>query len=463
VSLCKDKETPEESSLEKTKDSSPKASSIPILPLAKRGVIRHISPDREVTSDNLTSEPRSESSPLANSAQSEVTESEPPDPLLTEVTLPPLRGSESTLSTEVEAPFDLGPIGSIELSNLQLTLDQPSVEKESENIRFEINRSSNLDGQPAWEIKLRSVTKNSTDEKSVLDDVGAGLNELIAKIFIEDSRLKLIWVLSEHLALADQLRNCVLCLGSAPTSHRIALRPCTLVKPVLIDFNEKTQVIKLEQDPLPPLDSSFLKIVALENFGTVEQQPTDGIVPFKKTVKIRLSGWERPVEFRVKFGGSRSKPSVLISAHYKLDRKWQRMTIEEVDAGLIGVQRALRRSEADLSAGKAAQSSLPSRISSLYRQISSSSGGNTAALQGQQRVLKSQLTRANSMVRRANKSIPELRAKIPMLRNLASLGNRLHEKARIQFCVAVKTEKGILELLRTTDDVNNIDEEETSE
>ena len=382
-------------------------------------------------------------------------EPEPVEPLPTEVALPSLRGPESILSDKVEAPVDLGAIANVDLDKLELTLDQPLVKKKNEGVRFEISRVPEVEGNPLWEIRLRSAPKEATDEKSVLDDVGAGIDELVGKVTVEDSRLKFAWAPTKHPGFADQLRNCVLILDSAPMSHRIALRPSRLVKPVLIDFDENTQVVEIGQDSLPPLDSTFLEITALENFGVaVERQSTDGVVLFNKTVKIRLTDWERPAEFRIKYGGSRSKPSVIISAHYQLDRKWQRLTIKEVDGGLVALARALSRSEADLRDGQAALSSLPSKIASLDGAISRSAGGNTADLQRQQRILKRQLSKAKGMVRRASKLIPELKAKIPLLEKLAALGNQMHKKARIQFRVAIRTEKGNLDLLRTSDYVN---------
>jgi len=422
-----------------------------------RSTIRHIFPKQELAVDQSSPQPRVEST-----APTE-TDSNSIEPLPTEIALPNLRGPDSTLSEKEEAPVDLGAIGNFKLDKLQLTLDQPAVEKGGGAVRFEIARSAEAEDKPSWEIRLRSAPKEETDEKSVLDDVGSGLNELVGKIHVEDSRLKFVWASSEHMSLADQLRNCVLCFEDASKSHRMALRSCTLIEPILIDFTEATRVIKLEQESLPPIDSLFLGITSLEHFSvSVEQQPTDGIIEVNDTLKIRLTDWPKPAEFRVRFSGSRKKLSVVISAHYRLGSKWQRMTVEEVDGGLQGVEKALARSRHDLREAQSAVSRLPSQINSLASQLRNDSG-NAARIQSQLLTARRQLSKAKGMGRRATKQIPKLEADILLLKSLASLGNRLHQRARIQFRIVVKMEKDNIDLLRTSDDANKVEDKELHE
>jgi len=272
-----------------------------------------------------------------------------------------------------------------------------------------------------------------------------------------------MWATPEHMSLAEQLRNCVLCFENAPQSHRMAFRKCTLVKPILIDFTNASHVIKLEQESLPPRDALVLEITSLENFSvSYEQHPVDGIISFGDTLRIILLDWAKPAELRVKFGGSRKNPSAIISAYYNLEAitrdgktrggKWRRMTIKQLDGGIAGAERALFRSRGDLQAGQAARGRLPSQIDSLGRELNSSNNESYARIQGQLLTAKRQLAKANGMVRRASRLIPELEAKMPLLKQLTVVGNRLHQKARIQLRIYVRMEKENMDLLRTSSD-----------
>ena len=69
------------------------------------------------------------------------------------------------------------------MNKLRLSLDQPTVEGGAE-ARFEIVRLADSEEQPVWEIRLRSKSKEETDEKSTLDDVAAGLDELVGKSLV---------------------------------------------------------------------------------------------------------------------------------------------------------------------------------------------------------------------------------------------------------------------------------------
>jgi len=233
---------------------------------------------------------------------------------------------------------------------------------------------------------------------------------------------------------------------------------------ISIDFDEASQKFELPQAILPPASSLFLEIVALEGFHvSVEQLPIDGIIPFDKTVQIKLTDWKYPAEIRVKFGGSRRAPAAIVTVNYKLDSRWRPMTIQGVDSALVGLKKTLNRSKGSLSNYQAAARNLPSQISSLRSRISSSSGVDTARMQSQLLKLSRGLSKAQGGIRRLSRLIPELEAKIPQMERLAALGNRLHKKAHIQFRIAVKTENGDFNLLRTTDHPTSSSEAETAQ
>ena len=107
--------------------------------------------------------------------------------------------------------------------------------------------------------------------------------------------------------------------------------------------------------------------------------------------------------------------------------------------------------------GRSAISSLPGQIRSLQNQLRSDSD-NAARIMSQLTTAKRQLAKANGMVRRANRLIPELEAKIPLLKQLAVLGNRLHQKAIVQFRIMIELEKEKLVLLKTSSDANKAKE-----
>jgi len=353
------------------------------------------------------------------------------------------------LADAVKTTVDLGTTDAAALK--ELTLDQPITSKEN-RVKFAISRSPNSETSPTWEVRLHSLPKKSQNEKSALDAVGTGLDERIGKFSMAKGHLQFMWVASKHTTYADQLRNCVLCIHGNNKQYRLALQSCKQIKPVTIDFDEASQKFELSHVILPPISSLFLEVVALENFNvSEEQQPTDGMVPYNKTVQIKLTNWKSPAEIRVKFGGSRSKPAVIVTANYKLDSRWHAMTIHGVDGALLGLKKTLNRSQGNLSNYQAAARSLPSQISSLRARVNSSGGGIDAARMNSQLLnLSRGLAKAQGGIHRLSRLIPELEAKIPQMERLEELGNRLHKKARIQFRVAVKTENGDFNLLRTS-------------
>lgn len=381
-----------------------------------------------------------------------------------EISLPSLADSRTELEEGELAPIDLGNIGELDPSTLAIAFDQPVVVDDS-TLRFELIKTTTESDTPEWEVRLKSETRETEDEKSTLDEVGSGLDEHIGTLYLEDSHLKMRFHGTEHLLHAQQIRNCVLCLEADTERHRLQLRPKTLVPPKVLDYDESAHKIEFTAAALPPEDTMFLQLTSFDKASVnLEQRPTDGIIRPGAKLRLAIKDWSRPAEIEIVFRIIKDKPTVAIRTRYRLERRWSILTTKRLNSDLVDMQKALNEHRHRLSNCKSAVSSLPSQIRSTSDRLSrSKGGGEQAQLKLRLNMLQREFRAARSGIKRYQKSIPEFEQKIPALKELAEIGNRLHKQAVLNLRVGINTENGEIILLETTDDLPPPVEEEAVE
>ena len=177
--------------------------------------------------------------------------------------LPAQRVTDSALPTnqsQPDGPFEIGPAP---LQGLNVTIDQPTVMAVN-GISFGVTSEPTANPGPAWEIRLRSaVQQDGEKEKSSLDNIAAGLDEVVARVYVENGKIKFIWTKSKYSQLAEQLRNCVLCFTYLQETRRIQLRPYQKIAPVVLDFEKATVTLPVSGDSLPSQEALFLVSAAV--------------------------------------------------------------------------------------------------------------------------------------------------------------------------------------------------------
>ena len=210
------------------------------------------------------------------------------------IELPAQRTTDSALpsgATSADGIVELGPVPS---QGLKITLDQPQV-MSVQGISFDITSDATRATGSAWEVRLRSVAQQDGDkEKSSLDDLARGLDEVVARIYVEDGQLKFIWTNSKYSQLAEQLRNCVLCIANGEQTHRMQLRPFQKIAPVVLDFEPSIVSFNVEGESFPASEAVFLSVQPSPALmKSISMEPESGTVPVNKIVTLRVSGEEQ--------------------------------------------------------------------------------------------------------------------------------------------------------------------------
>lgn len=388
-------------------------------------------------------------------ANSPLLESPPIDFLSTfsdAISLPPQRASDSALGADVNKIVNALVLGSAPSEGLSIAIDQPAA-MNVDGIRFEVNSDPTQTTGSAWEVRLKSIAQlNDEDEQSSLDVVAVGLDEVVARVFVENGELKFVWANPRHSQLADQLRNCVLCLQHAGQTHRVQMRPYESVSPVVLDFEKSVVNISLDGDTLPPPDATFLEVQASQALlANASIEPETGTVPCNKVLKIKLlQDKNKQVEIQIMLRNRETGYSVIIGPRFRIGTSLQPFTTDRVNDGLRGLVSALERHRAELANARQMRNSLSGEISSVQARISSSQDDREIfQLRNQLRGLQSRRNREDAKIKRKERSIPETESDIEIMKSLAEVGNRLRGYAELKIRVGVRTSNGEFDLLRT--------------
>ena len=377
----------------------------------------------------------------------------PLEELLLEVSLPPVRPVDTDVSAS-ESPdrsVALGPIASDLAEELEFSLDEPQTRR-FQRATFYVTAAADSSDTPTWEVHLAAETKAAT--KSDLDKVGKGFDEVIARLFLSGGNLRFAWADPKYASVAEQLRNCVLCVKAGSEDRRIPLRRPQDVGALELDLTEANQTITMTEGSLPSADAMSLHVQNVRlPYCDHELIPDGGIVKHGEEVHIRLLGWKGTAEIRVGFAGSEDEPRITITKRYKLDsHRWRPLTEENVANALRGLEQALERNTASLEEARGRARTLPSQISAAEARAAKAKAMEKAALINEIIRLKRRLRAAESTARRMLRSIPEIKAKIPLMRELERLIDGINKKGSIDFCIFVPTNGGEYDLLRTRSD-----------
>jgi hypothetical protein len=368
------------------------------------------------------------------------------------VELPAQHATDSALPSNQspsDSPFEIGPTP---LEGLIITIDQPEI-MAIRGISFELTSEINRKPGPAWEVRLRSaVQQDNNKEKSALDNIAAGLDEIIARIYVEDGKLKFTWAHSKYSQLAEQLRNCVLCLTCAQETRRIQMRLYQRIAPVVMNFEQAAITVPVNGESFPSSDVLSLEVSPSPAFASkFSIEPNSGKVACNKllTVKI-LDDAQKKVEIR---GMLRSKGSnfvIVIGPRFKIGSEWEPFTTERINAGLSGLESALQRHRDGLEKARKRASSISSELSSAQSQLASTNDASAHyKLAVRTRGLQTQEVTANRAVAREEKAIPETEKDLANMKQLVEVGNKLRGHAELRLRVSVKTGGGEYDLVRT--------------
>ena len=368
------------------------------------------------------------------------------------IELPAQRTTDSALpsgATSADGIVELGPVPS---QGLKITLDQPQV-MSVQGISFDITSDATRATGSAWEVRLRSVAQQDGDkEKSSLDDLARGLDEVVARIYVEDGQLKFIWTNSKYSQLAEQLRNCVLCIANGEQTHRMQLRPFQKIAPVVLDFEPSIVSFNVEGESFPASEAVFLSVQPSPALmKSISMEPESGTAPVNKIVTLRVSGEEQSqIEILVTIKKTASGLFVAIAPRYRIGTRWQPFTTERVNAGLNGLETALVRQRAGLAEARSAVPTISSALSSAQSRLASTKDAKQQlVLQTQIRGLRTRLGMAQRMAVRKERDIPETESDIALMKKLVEVGNRLRGYTELGIRVYVTTTNGEFDLLRT--------------
>ena len=366
--------------------------------------------------------------------------------------LPAQRAQNSGLTSN-EKPEDATiELGLVPTEGLSITLDQPQ-EMAVEGISFDITSDPSSGIGTAWVVRLRSeVQADQEQQKSSLDNVGAGLDEIVARIFIEDGKLRFAWTNSKYAQLSDQLRNCVLCLSYAQQTHRMQLRSVQKIAPVSLTFEKSVLTFNVAGESLPSSDAVFLNVQPSSALmKSVSMEPSTGTAAVNKLVTLKVSGEkEEQIEIRVTLKKTTNGFFVAVGPRYRIGASWKPFTTEQVNEGLNGLETALVRDRDGLEVAKSAVPSLTSSISSAQSRLSSTSDAREQNfLKIQIRGLQVRLNRAQQTIGRKERDIPDTEHDIELMKKLVAVGNRLRGYTELGIRVGVKTANGEFDLLRT--------------
>lgn len=371
-----------------------------------------------------------------------------------EVDLPPLRDVKTATVQSSSEIADIGVIAPEMAASLKLGIDQPmSGEEALPDFRIhETLTEDELDR--IWRVRMSTpeLIADEGAEASRLGRAKGGENEEIGRFYIENNTLKFAWGKPKQFVHAEQLRNTRLALISDIANHSVQLRQTKVEFRFLFDLSQRRTLFELEGDHLPPRDLIRLEIKNPQLQGIAyEMEPANGLVAEGDTLILRLQNDSVPIEFQFKLIATDSKISVRFTPRYKLDRRWQYFTGNDVYDALGDLQDSLANGRAELAAAESAASSLPGQIrsaSGAIRGDDPNRAAKVAAVNRMQRALRS----ANSTINRWSKNLPEIEAKIPVVQNLLALGKRLDLKGEVEFSVFVPLQDGRLVLMRSGDE-----------
>lgn len=372
----------------------------------------------------------------------------------TEVDLPPLRAVKTATVESSSTTADIGVIAPELAANLKLRIDQPqSAGKTLPEFRIQEALPEDEDGR-VWQVRMSPPNPNA-EESAEASDLGrarGGDNEEIGRFYIENDTLRFAWGEPKQFVLAEQLRNTRLALTTDAADHSVQLRKTKVEYRCLFDLSQRRTLFELESEHLPPSELIRLEISNPQLQGlTYEMEPADGFISEGDTAVLRLPTDSVPIEFQIKLIATDSKISVRLTPRYKMGRRWEYFTGDDVYDALGDLQDSLANGRDELAAAERAASSLPGQIRSAAASIRDDDpyrAAKVAAVTRMERALRA----ANSTVRRWSKNLPEIEAKIPVIQELLSLGKRLDLQGEIEFAVTVPLQGGQLVLMRSGDE-----------
>ena len=223
-------------------------------------------------------------------------------------------------------------------------------------------------------VRLRSAAQPDGDkEKSSLDNIAAGLDEVVARIYVEDGKLKFMWTKSKYAQLAEQFRNCVLCLAMIAGNATYSIAALPENRSGCIRFRATFVTVPVNGDSLPSSDVLFLEVQPSPAFASkVSIEPSSGKVACNKMLTIKaLDNKQQKIEVRVMLRNKGSDFVIVIGPRFQIGSEWQPFTTEHVNDGLRGLETALQRHRDGLANAKKRASSTASELSSVQSQLAS--------------------------------------------------------------------------------------------
>lgn len=263
------------------------------------------------------------------------------DNLYSEIVLPPIRKDNSGIADkQATARFvNLGEISDNSAGQLQISIDQPKYMLASAASFFVDTQDSQAAHE--WRIHLKlasnSSTQDSNKEASQLNVSTVGFEEPIATITMEENQLRFRWGQPKYIGYAEHLRNCTLVLRAGGVVHRTQLRPTQKTNRFVMDLTQRNISFDIDGEYLPAAESIHLHVTAVKSAGVdFELDPENGIIERGETLRVKLLGWDNPVELQFKLIATKLKTAVIFSPRYEFDKKLKPLTKDDLDKAMFG-------------------------------------------------------------------------------------------------------------------------------